>query len=74
LGPGDVLVAGSDGFNETRNAADEMFGLKRLLQCVEQGAHLSAEALGQTLFATVEAFRDGQLQEDDQTLVIAKGA
>lgn len=73
LRPGDLLVAASDGFNETRNAADEMFGLERLLRCVEKSAHLSAQAVGQTLLATVEAFRDGQVQEDDQTLVIAKG-
>jgi phosphoserine phosphatase RsbU/P len=73
LRPGDLLVAASDGFNETRNAADEMFGLERLLRCVEEAACLPAEALGQTLFAAVEAFRDGEMQEDDQTLVIAKG-
>ncbi len=74
LRPGDVLVAASDGFNETRNAADEMFGIERLMRCVEEHAHLSAEAIGQALFAAVEAFRDGEMQEDDQTLVIAKGA
>jgi sigma-B regulation protein RsbU (phosphoserine phosphatase) len=74
LGPGDLLVAASDGFNEARNADDEMFGLERLLCCVEDCAHLSAEAMGRALFAAVEAFRDGDLQEDDQTLVIAKGA
>lgn len=74
LGPGDLLVAASDGFNETRNSADEMFGLERLIRCVEDHAHLSAEAVGQGLYAAVEAFRDGERQEDDQTLVIAKGA
>jgi sigma-B regulation protein RsbU (phosphoserine phosphatase) len=74
LGPGDLLVAASDGFNETRNAADEMFGLERLLRSVEEHAHLSAEGVGHALFAAVEAFRDGEMQEDDQTLVIAKGA
>jgi sigma-B regulation protein RsbU (phosphoserine phosphatase) len=74
LGPGDVLVAASDGFNETRNAAGEMFGLDRLLRCVEENAHLPVENIGQKLFGAVEAFRDGQMQEDDQTLVIAKGA
>jgi phosphoserine phosphatase RsbU/P len=72
--PGDLLVAASDGFNETRNPAGEMFGLERLLRCVAEAAHLPAAAVGQTLFATVEAFRDGEMQEDDQTLVIAKGA
>jgi phosphoserine phosphatase RsbU/P len=73
LRPGDLLVAASDGFNEARNAADEMFGLERLLQYVEEVAHLPARAVGQALFATVEAFRDGEMQEDDQTMVIAKG-
>jgi phosphoserine phosphatase RsbU/P len=73
LAPGDLLVAASDGFHETRNAADEIFGLERMLQCVAGGVHLSAEAVGQRLFAAVEGFRDGQMQEDDQTLVIAKG-
>jgi serine phosphatase RsbU (regulator of sigma subunit) len=51
-----------------------MFGLERMLRCVEENAHLSAQAMGQTLFAAVEAFRDGEMQEDDQTLIIAKGA
>jgi sigma-B regulation protein RsbU (phosphoserine phosphatase) len=74
LRPGDLLVAASDGFNETRSAAGEMFGLDRLLRCVEENAHLPVETIGQKLFGAVEAFRDGQMQEDDQTLVIAKGA
>jgi phosphoserine phosphatase RsbU/P len=74
LGPGDLLVAASDGFNEAHNAAGEMFGLDRLLRCVGESSDLSAQDLGQTLFAAVEAFRDGEMQEDDQTLVIAKGA
>jgi sigma-B regulation protein RsbU (phosphoserine phosphatase) len=74
LGRGDLLIAGSDGFNETRNGADEMFGMERLLRCVEENAHLTASGVGEALFAAVERFRGGELQDDDQTLVIAKGA
>jgi sigma-B regulation protein RsbU (phosphoserine phosphatase) len=74
LRPGDVLVAASDGFSETRNAKDEMFGTERLVRCVEEHTHLAAEAMGQALFAAVGSFRDDEMQEDDQTLIIAKGA
>ncbi len=73
LGPGDILVAATDGFNEARDCDDRLFGIERLIAYVEANAHLPAVSLGQTLFAAVEAHCDGAMQEDDQTLVIAKG-
>src|SRR5262245_41576493 len=38
LGLNDVLVVATDGFSETRNPDDEMFGYDRLLDIIDQTA------------------------------------
>jgi sigma-B regulation protein RsbU (phosphoserine phosphatase) len=71
--PGDVFIVATDGFNEARNAAGEMFGYDRLLHLVEIAADLSAEAIADTLFAAITDFAGDHPQDDDQTLVVIKG-
>jgi phosphoserine phosphatase RsbU/P len=69
---GDLLVVGTDGLNEARNAHDEMFGYDRLVDLVESVADLPAQEIGDYLYSTVQDFSGGQPQDDDQTLVVIK--
>ena len=74
LGPGDVLVVPMDGFSEARNPDDEMFGYDRLLELVDYVSDRSAHAIADALFEAVDCFGVGRPQDDDQTLVVIKGA
>jgi sigma-B regulation protein RsbU (phosphoserine phosphatase) len=69
-----VLIVATDGFSEARNPEDEMFGHNRLLELVDQVAERSAHAIADALFAAVDHFGVGRPQDDDQTLVVIKGA
>ena len=73
--PGDLLVAGTDGFCEARNINGDMFGYDRLLRLVEElaGSGKSAQEVASILFKTIEDFGAYHMQDDDQTLVIVKG-
>ena len=71
--PGDVLLVATDGFNEARNASDEMFGYERLLALVNSAAARNAAEIAALCYAQVDTFCDGFPQEDDQTLVVIKG-
>lgn len=73
FGPGDLLLVGTDGFNESWNTAGEMFGYERLLRLVEQLADRRADEIAANLYAAVSVFGAGHPQDDDETLVILKG-
>jgi phosphoserine phosphatase RsbU/P len=72
--PGDLLIVGTDGLNEARNGHDEMFGYDRLVDLVESLAGLPAQEIGNHLYSTVQDFSGAHPQDDDQTLVVIKGA
>jgi sigma-B regulation protein RsbU (phosphoserine phosphatase) len=69
----DVLVAATDGLNESFNADGEMFGYERLLKTVETLAHLPSSQIGSELLRTINQFTRGYVQSDDQTFIILKG-
>jgi sigma-B regulation protein RsbU (phosphoserine phosphatase) len=73
LGPGDVLVAATDGFSEAWSPDGEMFGYERLIATIQHLASGSAAEIGAGLFAAVEAYGGGRPQDDDQTLIVVKG-
>jgi sigma-B regulation protein RsbU (phosphoserine phosphatase) len=73
LGPGDVLVAATDGFSEAWAPDGEMFGYERLIATIQHLASGSAADIGAGLFAAVEAYGGGRPQDDDQTLIVVKG-
>ncbi len=73
FGPGDLLIAATDGFSEARNPADELFGYDRLLQLAAELHEKSAQHISEALFAAVDRFGAGHPQDDDQTLVVVKG-
>ena len=69
---GDVLVAATDGFNESWNQGEEMFGIQRLLYLLDQIKGLPAAEIAARLFAAVDAFSAEHPQDDDRTLVVIK--
>jgi sigma-B regulation protein RsbU (phosphoserine phosphatase) len=72
--PGDLLVVATDGFSDARNAHDEMFDIERLIELIDQLATQPACAIADAMFETVDRFGGGRNQDDDQTLVVIKGA
>lgn len=73
LGPGDLLVVGTDGLSDARNARGAMFGYERLLELVDEHAGQPAAAISDALFEAVDSFAGSFAQDDDQTLVVIKG-
>lgn len=73
FGPGDLLIAATDGFNESCNIAGEMFGYERLLELVETLSDQSANDIATKLYENVTTFSAGHSQDDDQTIVVIKG-
>ncbi len=71
VSPGDVFVLHSDGIYETRNSADEVYGLERLAEVVRTNDG-SAESLRDAIIADVERFRGSAAQGDDVTVVVAR--
>lgn len=74
LAPGDVLVVATDGFSDMCGADDTTFGIERLLDLVNRLHHLAPETLAMVLFEEVDRFGQGREQDDDQTIVVIKGA
>lgn len=70
--PGDIIVIGTDGINETRNEDEELFGHKRLEKIIQHHAQDSANVIRDAIVKQVVFFRGNHAQEDDITLVIAK--
>ncbi|MBV9358826.1 MAG: serine/threonine-protein phosphatase, partial [Chloroflexi bacterium] len=73
LAPGDLLVVGTDGFSEATDHSGGLFGNDRLLRLVQMLSAAPAPAIADGLFAALTTFGEGRPQDDDQTLVVAKG-
>jgi sigma-B regulation protein RsbU (phosphoserine phosphatase) len=72
--PGDVLIVATDGFSDARNSRDETFDIERLIDLVDELAPRTAREIADAMFDTVDRFGGGRNQDDDQTLVVIKGA
>jgi|GEM_PF-444588 len=72
LGPGDVLVIGTDGIREAHNKDDEFFGKERLVEVVRSQAHLSADQICTAVIDSVTRFVEPAPRTDDITLIIVK--
>jgi len=70
--PGDVLVSYTDGIVERNNAEEEMFGVERLRNLVQNNLDLSAEAIARLVFQEVYTFGNETSWEDDASLVVIK--
>ena len=72
LGPGDLLVLGTDGCIEVRDASGTMFGNERLQQLVLAHRNESANEIVAAVRDAVQQFHGRPLPPDDSTLLIVK--
>jgi phosphoserine phosphatase RsbU/P len=72
LGPGDVLIAFTDGISEAMNLDDEEWGEDHLIDAVRNCGVLSAQQLLECLFEAATRFAGTAPQHDDMTLVVVR--
>jgi len=72
LSAGDVLLIGTDGIWETRNANSEKFGKERIGKIVRSHHRLSADGILQAILSALDDFRGAALPDDDITLLVIK--
>lgn len=72
LRPNDILVLYTDGITEAMNDAMEEFGEERLRAHIEKTKDVSAPAIIDLLFNTVQDFAAHRSQHDDMTAVLLK--
>ena len=72
--PGEIIVIGTDGIRECRNADGEMFGKENLKEVIRIAGSRSAREIIDTIFSNIDSFRRPLNPEDDITLVVLKAA
>jgi len=70
--PGTVILATTDGLEETMNEAGEQFGKERLQELVRKHAEKTSEEISQLIRQALVAYRGSGSQDDDLTFVVAK--
>jgi sigma-B regulation protein RsbU (phosphoserine phosphatase) len=70
LKPGDVLVHYTDGVTEAQNLDGDLYGVKRLIHCVQANQGCSAEEIQKAILADIYSFMGPAPQFDDIALVI----
>jgi sigma-B regulation protein RsbU (phosphoserine phosphatase) len=68
---GQVMLVGTDGLWESRNAAGELLGKERVIETIAALAHLSAAEIEEGIYRRQQEFCAGQLC-DDLTYVVIK--
>lgn len=74
LGPHDLLIAATDGFTDVRNDEEDLLGLDHLIALVDSLHAMSAHEIATRLFEATDHFGQGRDQDDDQTIIVIKGA
>jgi sigma-B regulation protein RsbU (phosphoserine phosphatase) len=72
LSPGDVMVAHTDGVNESRNAFQEEWGVQRMVTIARACEDQTAIQLRDRIVEAVDAFAAGTDQRDDMTLLVLR--
>ncbi|MBL8630676.1 MAG: SpoIIE family protein phosphatase [Rhodospirillaceae bacterium] len=67
-----VLVIGTDGIWESRNAEGRQFGKDNLIGVVRASAHLGAQEICHAIVDRLAEFRGAVAQDDDVTVVVVK--
>src|SRR5277367_1722793 len=70
LEPGDALLAYSDGILECRNAAEEEFGMERLIEALRRSRQPSPHSTLMVLLAALQDFANGGPICDDVSLTV----
>jgi sigma-B regulation protein RsbU (phosphoserine phosphatase) len=71
-GYGQIVLIGTDGIWDTENRKGERFGKERLRRILRQMSHASAANILKAITDAIADFRQGNIQDDDVTLVIVK--
>lgn len=72
LAQGQIVLIGTDGIWELRNAADNMFGKDNLKRVIRKHANQSADEIGRALLAALDAHRGEMPSQDDITFMVFK--
>ena len=72
VGPGQLLLIGTDGIWETFNPEGEIFGKERLHALLKNHATLPAQQVLDRLYEALEAFRHPLDQNDDVAAIMVK--
>ncbi len=72
LGPGDLLIAYTDGITEAESPAGEEFGIERLEEHCRQNRHRPLPEIADALEESLVEFVGSRLFGDDCTLVMAR--
>ncbi|MEM6427889.1 MAG: PP2C family protein-serine/threonine phosphatase [Deinococcota bacterium] len=72
LHAGDGVVLYTDGITEAENDRHQMYGLARLIDCIQRAWHKSTEQIKWAVLADLEHFIGDKVIHDDVTLVILK--
>jgi serine phosphatase RsbU (regulator of sigma subunit)/putative methionine-R-sulfoxide reductase with GAF domain len=72
IDPGELLVCYTDGVTEAVNAADEPFGVPRLIEVVDAQRERAAGEVLRAITDALLAFTEGKPPFDDVTLVVIK--
>lgn len=73
LNAGDLLVLYTDGVTEAENSSGQEFGESRLVETLRRHAQLPLELILKEVVSAVQEFGSGHEQQDDITLVMARG-
>lgn len=71
---GDMLVLYSDGVSEAKNNRDEVFGIDRIQQLIQDHADQGPMQLRQTILSALSQFVGEEPHHDDVTLLVIKFA
>jgi sigma-B regulation protein RsbU (phosphoserine phosphatase) len=72
LRPGQIIVIGTDGIWESRNADGTMFGKTPVLNLIRQHRDGTARQILEAIIEGLNRFRRGVELEDDVTLLVIK--
>ncbi len=70
LGPGDVLIAFTDGISEAMNAAQDEWGEARLIETVKECLKLPPAEIISCIMKSADTFAAGAKQNDDMTIIV----
>lgn len=72
LQSGDVVLVATDGFHEAMTSTKQLYGSERLMECVRESRHLSAQEILEQLCDAVRQFIGGPHNADDMTAIVIK--
>lgn len=72
LEPGDLLLMYTDGVDESCNNRQELFGNRRLVECLQTEAALPANQIIERISQAIKKFIQDAPQHDDMTMIVLK--